>query len=131
MVRVELSDGWVAAGTVSGVQADVNRFLREWGLWVIGEQPGEVHARRASWLVRLLGRFAPAGWQPQRATVRLRAADGGVEVRAEIEEASNGGPPRSRLTGRYRAYFARWMAGLRARLPAAREVSAATGPNTR
>lgn len=120
MARVELSDGWVAAGTVSGVQTAVNGFLRDWGLWVIGEQPGEVHARRESWLVRLLGQFAPAGWQPQRATVRLRPGDGGVEVRAEIEETS-AGPLGPRLTERYRAYFARWMVGLKDRVPASPE----------
>jgi hypothetical protein len=120
MSRVEASDGWTADGTVAGLQATVNGFFREQGMRVVGEQPGEVHARRrTSWLTRRLGRLAPCGWLPQRAVVKLRSEDGGVAVRASVEEEAAPGVLGQRLTAKYRGHFARWMNELKARLTTA------------
>jgi hypothetical protein len=117
MERVELSQGWTARGSVDGVQVALNAFLREWGMRVVGEQTGEVHARQGSWLGRVLGpRLSPAGWLPALAVVRFKTGDGGVEVRATIGDASPAGALSPRTMDKYRDYFTRWMAALKARL---------------
>ncbi|HVK09487.1 MAG TPA: hypothetical protein VM597_11985, partial [Gemmataceae bacterium] len=79
MARVDVSEGWTASGSMRGTQITLNRFLREWGMCVVGEQPGEVHAHQGRWPARVLGpRLSPAGWLPARAVVRFESGDGGV-----------------------------------------------------
>jgi hypothetical protein len=95
----------------------LNRFLREWRMWVVGEQRGEVHARQGWWPARILGTgLSPAGWLPALAVVRLESGDGGVEIRATIGEASLANALSRRAEDKYRDYFLRWMAALKARL---------------
>jgi hypothetical protein len=85
-------------------------------MWVVGEQPGEIHVRQGRWPGRVLGgRLAVAAWLPKRAVVRLRSDGGESDVRASIEEAA-AGPIADRLRDRYRAYFVRWMNDLKAAL---------------
>lgn len=122
MTRVDVSEGWTADGSVSGVQAALNAFLREWGMRVVGEQPGEVHARQGRWLGRVLGpRLAPAGWLPALAVVRFERGEPGErgpKVRATIGEASPAAALDPRAEAKYRDHFARWMAALKARVAA-------------
>lgn len=119
MARVELSEGWAAGGDVRSVQAAVHGFLRSRGMEVVGEQLGEVHARRAAWLARVVGeRFVPVGWLPLRVLVKFRRTTGGVAVRVSLEEASAAvrlAPP---VLDRYYAYFTAWVRALRAWLRA-------------
>ncbi len=115
MARVDLSKEWSASGSVSGVQTDLNRFLREWGMRVVGEQLGEVHARQGRWLARLFGsRLSPAGWLPALAVVRFESGGDGLMVRTTIGESSPASVLSPRVEAKYRAYFVRWMAALKA-----------------
>ena len=117
MTRVDVSEGWTAGASVRGAQTALSAFLREWGMRVVGEQPGEVHARQGRWLGRILGpRFAPAAWLPARAVVRYEPGDRGLAVRATIGEASAAAALDPRAEAKYRDHFARWMAALRTRL---------------
>ncbi len=117
MARVDVSEGWNAGGHASGVQAGLNRFLREWGMRVVGEQPGEIHARQGRWPARILGpRLSPAGWLPALAVVRFESGSSGVAVRATIGEASPADALSPSAEAKYRDYFVRWMAALKARL---------------
>jgi hypothetical protein len=115
MARVEVSDGWTAGGSVTALQAALRAFLRGHSMRVVGEQTGEVHARQGWWPARVLGgRWSPPGWLPKRAVVKLRPADGRVEVRASIEESSAARTLSHRLMDKYRDYFTRWMGELKA-----------------
>lgn len=112
MDRIRVSDQWTAAGSVADVQAVVAAFLRGRGMRVTGEQPGEVHARRAaSRLGRVLGPLTPASWLPHQAVIKFRSRPAGVGVRAEVETAGG-------AAAGYPALFDRWMAELRRALPA-------------
>lgn len=117
MIRVDVSENWTAAGSVVTVQAELNKFLRAWGMRVVGEQSGEIHARQGWWLGRVLGpRLVPAGWLPALAVVRFEREGGRLAVRATIGEASLPEVLDPRMEAKYRDHFARWMAALRARL---------------
>ena len=117
MARVDESEGWTVSGSVSVVQGALNGFLREWGMWVVGEQPGEVHARQGRWPARVIGpRLSPAGWLPALAVVRFESGDGGTAIRATIGEASTADVLSRRAEEKYRDYFVRWMAALKSRL---------------
>ncbi|MBY0460875.1 MAG: hypothetical protein K2V38_26445 [Gemmataceae bacterium] len=117
MARVDVSKGWTAQGSVPGVQSALNEFLLAWGMRVVGEQDGEVHARQGRWLGRVLGpRLSPAGWLPALAVVRFEPGDGGVAVRATIGEASSAAQLSPRLMDKYRDYFERWVGGLKVAL---------------
>jgi hypothetical protein len=114
MTRVDVSDGWTVRRTVPEVQAALLTFLRGRGMWVTGQQAGEVHARQGSWLGRVLGgRLSPAKWLPKMAVVKLNPGDSGVAVRARIEDAA-GAALTGRTADKYRAYFERWMGELKA-----------------
>lgn len=102
MARVERSEGWTVAGSVSGVQAGLTGFLRAWGMRVVGEQTGETHARQGWWPARVLGPRVAAG--PGGRPVRVGGR--GVAVRAAIGEASPAAPLSPRVEDKYRAYFA-------------------------
>jgi len=115
MARVEVSDGWTAGGSVTALQAALRAFLRARSMRVVGEQAGEVHARRGGWPARAVGgRWSPPGWLPKRAVVRLRPADGRVAVRASIEESSARRTLNHRLMDKYRDSFTRWTGALKA-----------------
>jgi hypothetical protein len=117
MTRVDVSESWTAAGSVNTTQVELNKFLRAWGMRVVGEQPGEVHARQGRWLGRLLGtRLAPAAWLPALAVVRFERGGGRLAVRATIGEASTAASLDPRVEAKFQDHFARWMAALRARL---------------
>ncbi len=117
MARVEVTDGWTAAGTVGQLQGAVRRFLGGYGMRVTGEQAGEVHARRGGRLARVFGtRLARARWLPYRAVVKFQPGDGGVAVRVSVEESSGGVRLSPRLTDKYRGHFARWVTDLKADL---------------
>lgn len=116
MARVELSEGWLASGDVTGLQAAANRFFQRRGMRVIGEQSGETHVRQGWWPARVLGPFAPAAWLAKRAVVKFAPTKGGVAVRVSIEEATAAGQLSPRLMDKYRAYFVRWVKELRAEL---------------
>ena len=117
MARVSLSESWAVTGSVHNVQTDLTAFLRGWGMRVVGEQAGEVHARQGRWAARVLGpRLSPAGWLPALAVVRFETGGGGVTVRVTIGEASPAAALSPGLEAKYRAYFARWMAALKARI---------------
>ena len=114
MARIDFSDGWTASGSVSSLQAALNTFFRAWSMRVVGEQPGEVHARQGWWPARVFGgRLSPPAWLPKRAVVKLRADGGGVAVRASIEESSPASALSHRLMDKYRDYFTRWMDALK------------------
>jgi hypothetical protein len=117
MARVEVSDGWIAGGSVTSLQAAVRAFLQARSMRVVGEQAGEVHARQGWWPVRVVGgRWSPPGWLPARAVVKFRLADGQVAVRASIEESSAARRLSHRVMDKYRDYFTRWMGELKAAL---------------
>jgi len=114
MARIDVSDSWTAQGSVVGLQATLNNFLRARSMRVVGEQPGEVHARQGWWPARVFGgRLSPAGWLPKRALVKLRPEGSRVVVRASIEESSAAGALSHRLMDKYRDYFTRWMDALK------------------
>jgi hypothetical protein len=117
MARVDLSENWTASRSESAARGELNRFLREWGMWVVGEQRGEVHARQGWWLARILGPgLSPAGWLPALAVIRFESGDGGVAIRATIGEASPANALSRRAEDKYRDYFIRWMDALKAHL---------------
>ena len=116
MARVELSEGWLAHGDVTGLQAAAHRFFDRRGMRVIGEQAGEVHVRQGWWLARLFGPLAPAAWLAKRAVVKFAQTEEGVAVRVSIEEATTAGHLSPRLMDKYRAYFVRWVNELKAEL---------------
>lgn len=103
-------------GDVASLQVAARHFFHRRGMWVIGEQPGEVHVRQGSWLGRALGPFAPAAWLSKRAVVKLARTEDGVSVRVSIEEATSVQRLSPRRADKYRAYFARWVNELRAEL---------------
>jgi hypothetical protein len=118
MARVALSDGWAAGGNASALQPSLRAFLKRRRMWVIGEQPGEVHVRQGwSFLTRLFGgRLALPRWLAKRAVVKLSSTKEGVAVRASIEESSPAAELSPRLRAKYRGYFDRWMADLKAHI---------------
>jgi hypothetical protein len=116
MARVELSEGWTASGDIAGLQAAAHRFFRRHGMRVIGEQPGEVHARQGSWLARVFGPLARSSWLPKRAVVKLAQTEDGVAVRISIEEASSARRLSARRMEKYHAYFVWWVNELKAEL---------------
>ena len=115
MARVELSESWTAGGQVSSLQSKVHQFFRAHRMRVIGERAGEVHARQGSRLLTwLFGfRLARPQWLPKRAFVKLKAADGGVTLRAGIEDGEEGKELSPVVRAKYEAYFARWMKELK------------------
>jgi hypothetical protein len=116
MDRTELSDSWVAAGSVASLQTRLKAFFKKHKMWVIGEQAGEMHVRQGSALLaRLLGGWlSRSSWLPKRAIVKLDSADHGVKIRANIAESIASRVISHRLVKKYQAYFAEWMADLKA-----------------
>jgi hypothetical protein len=118
MARVDLSDGWAVSGSVGGLQAVLRGFFEQHKMRVIGEQAGEMHVRQGfPWLTRVTrGWLTPSRWLPKRAVVKLNPAEGGVALRASIEEASPLRALSPRIQERYRTYFAWWMAELKSQV---------------
>jgi hypothetical protein len=75
-----------------------------------------VHVRQEAWLARVFGPFSRATWLPKPAVVKLAMADGGVEVRASIADASAARDLSPRIMEKYHRYFVQWTAELKARL---------------
>ena len=84
-------------------------------MWVVGEQPGEGHARQGRWLARLFGPPAISGRLVARAGGRpFRVGGRRVMLRATIGELSPASALSPRVEAKYRAYFVRLMAALKA-----------------
>jgi hypothetical protein len=114
--RVELSEGWLARGDVTSLQAAAKHFFHRHGMRVIGEQAGEIHLRQGSWLARVFGPLAPSAWLSKRAVVKFAQTEEGVSVRASIEEETSAGCLSPRLMEKYHSYFVRWINELKAEL---------------
>ncbi len=119
MARIELSDSWVATGSVAFLQGSLQKFFKKNSMWVIGQQAGEMHVRQGSALLARLfgGWLLPSRWLPKRAIVKLDSAQHGVKIRANIEDAFAVGVISPLLLEKYRTYFASWMTELKTSLP--------------
>ncbi len=116
MARAELEDRWVAAGDLDAVRRRVVRFLERSGMTITEESDDELQAKEGSQLkTRLFGGwFVSAGTLPKRATITFREVEGGVRVRAVIEESLGFGIMDPVLKDKYERYFEDWLDDLMA-----------------